>query len=162
MKLALPFAEALSLATAKTRLPTYVRSVDLVAGTVRAEIALDALPIRSTAVRLAAAVAGTVTVTARLVGYTDGVATLAVTAHAWNLPAHKLLPFVLAPVNKVIRDSGLPDGLVRIESGAADPLVLIDVQKAVETKVMGVTVTDLQLLESVIHVDATIGTVVLH
>ncbi|MFC0681222.1 hypothetical protein ACFFGH_25615 [Lysobacter korlensis] len=162
MNLALPFSEAISLATAEKPLPAVLRSVDCRGETLHAEIDLEAIPIGSFALRLAAAAAGTVTVTARLAGYTDGVATFVVTAHAWNLPAHKLLPFLLEPVNKAIRDSGLPDGLIRIERGDDDPLVLIDVQQAVETKASGVTVTSLQLLDAVLHAEATIGTVTLH
>ena len=162
MKLALPFAEALSLATAEKPLPAVLRSVDCRGETLHAEVDLNALPTRSIAMSLAAAAAGAVTVTARLVGYADGVATFAVTAHAWNLPAHKLLPYLLDPANKAIRGSGLPEGLLRIERGDAGPLVLVDVQKAVETKASGVTVTDLRLVDAVLHVEATIGTVQLH
>src|SRR3712207_5289920 len=110
MKLALPFSEALSLATAEKPLPAVLRSVECVGDTVSAEIDLDALPTRSIARQLAAAAAGTVAVTARFVGFSDGVATFAVTAHARSLPVHKLLQFVLDPVNKAIRDRGLPDG----------------------------------------------------
>ncbi len=159
MKLALPFPEALSLATAEKPLPPVLRSVDCRGDTLSAEIVLDALPTRSIAVQLAAAAAGTVAVTARFVGFSEGVVTFAVTAHARTLPVHKLLQFVLDPVNKAIRDRGLPEGLVRIDHGDAGPIVLIDVQQAVETKASGVTVTRLELLDAVIHAEATIGTV---
>ena len=162
MKLALPFLEAISLATAEKPLPAAIRSVDCVGDTLHAEIALDALPSRSIALQLAAAVAGTVTVTARLAGYADGVATFVLTAHALALPIHKLLPFLLDPVNKAIRDRGLPEGLLQVQRGDAGPLILIDVQQAVETKVSGMTVTNLQLVDAVIHVDATIGAVRMH
>ena len=162
MKLALPFPEALSLATAEKPLPSVIRSLDCRGEKLHAEIDLNAIPTRSTAMRFAAAVAGTVSVTARFDGYTEGVATFAVTAHALGLPVHKLLPFLLDPVNKAIRDRGLPEGLIEIQRGEDDPLVLIDVQKAVEAKASGVTVTNLQLLDAVIHVEATIGTVTLH
>lgn len=162
MKLALPFSEALSLATAERPLPPVIRSVDCRGETLHAEIDLEALPTRSFAVRLAAAAAGTVTVTARFEGYSDGVATFVVTAHARNLPAHKLVPYLLDPINKALRDSGLPEGLLQIQRDGDGPLVLVDVQKAVETKASGVTVTNLQLLDAVIHVEATIGTVRLH
>jgi hypothetical protein len=161
MKLALPFPEAISLATAQKPLPPVIRSVDCLGDTLHAEIALDALPGRSIALQLAAAVAGTVTVTARLAGYAEGVATFVITAHALALPLHKLLPFLLDPVNKAIRDRGLPEGLLRVERGDAAPVVLIDVQKAVETKASGVVVTNLELVDAVLHADATIGTVTL-
>jgi hypothetical protein len=160
MKLALPFPEALSLATAGKPLPTVLGSVDCRGETLSADIDLDALPTRSIALRLAAAAAGTVTVTARLVGYAEGVATFVLTAHARTLPAHKLLPYLLDPVNKAIRDRGLPEGLVEIQRGDdAGPLVLIDVQKAVEAKATGVTIDSLQLMDAVIHAEARIGAV---
>ncbi len=159
MKLALPFPEALALATAEKPLPEVIRSVDCRGEKLHAEIDLNALPTRSTAVRLAAAVAGTVSVTARFAGYSEGVATFVITAHALGLPVHKLLPFLLDPVNKAIRDRGLPEGLLQVERGDDDPLVLIDVQQAVERKASGVTVTNIQLLDAVIHLEATIGRV---
>ncbi len=162
MKLSLPFPEALSLATAEKPLPAVIRSVDCHGETLRAEIDLDALPTRSIALQLAAAAAGTVTVTARLVGYSEGTATFVVTAHARNLPVHKLLPYVLDPVNKATRARGLPEGLLEIQRGDGGPLVLVDVQKAVETRASGVTITQLQLLDGVIHAEAAIGTVRLH
>ncbi len=162
MKLTLPFREALALATAEKPLPPVIRSVDCVGETLHAEIALDSLPSRSIALQLAAAVAGTVTVTARLTGYAGGVATFVITAHALALPVHKLLPFLLDPVNKAIRDRGLPEGLLEVQRGDPNPLVLIDVQKAVETKASGVTLTDLRLVDAVLHAEATIGDVTLH
>jgi hypothetical protein len=160
MNLAVPFSEALSLATAEKPLPPVIRALDCQGETITAEIDLEAIPSRSIALRLAAAAAGTVTVTARMVSYEAGVATFVLTAHARSLPAHKLVPFLLDPVNNAIRDRGLPGGLLQVQRGdEAGPLVLIDVQKAVETKASGVTVDDLQLVDAVIHADATIGTV---
>ena len=158
MKLALPFSEALALVTAEKALPPVIRALDCRGETITAEIDLEAIPSRSIALRLAAAAAGTVTVTARLVGYEAGVATFVLTAHARSLPAHKLVPFLLDPVNNAIRDRGLPEGLLEIQRGDdTGPLVLIDVQKAVETKASGVTVDHLQLVDAVIHAEATIG-----
>ncbi len=162
MKLALPFPEALSLATVEKPLPPVIRSLDCVGETLQAEIDLDALPAKSFALQLAAAAAGTVPVTARFAGYSDGVVTFAITAHVWNLPAHKLLPFLLEPINNAIQEKGLPEGLLRLHRGDAEPLVLIDIQKAVDTKASGVTVRDLQLVDAVLHLEATIGTVSLH
>ena len=163
MRLVLPFSEALALATAEKPLPPVIRSLDCQGETITAEIDLEAIPSRSIALRLAAAAAGTVTVTARLTGFAAGVATFVLTAHARTLPAHKLVPFLLDPVNTAIRDRGLPEGLLVLHRGDdAGPLVLIDLQKAIETKASGLTLTDLQLTDAVIHADATIGTVTLH
>lgn len=162
MKLALRFPEAVALATAVNPLPPVIRSLDCAGDTLHAEIDLDAIPIRSFALQLAAAAAGTVTFTARFAEYSAGVATFVVTAHARGLPAHKLLPYLLDPVNKAMRDRGLPEGLIEIQRGETEPLVLINVQKAVETKASGVTVTSMQLQDAVIHVEATISAVTLH
>jgi hypothetical protein len=162
MKLALPYLEALSLATSESSLPPVIRSLSCQGDKLHAEIDLNAIPNRSTAMRIAAAVAGTVSVTARFDGYSEGVATFAITAHALGLPVHKLLPFLLDPVNSAIRERGLPEGLIEVQRGEDDPLVLIDVQTAVETKASGVTVTDLQLVDAVIHVEAAIGTFRMH
>jgi hypothetical protein len=162
MKLALPFSEALSLATSEGPLPAVIRSLSCQGEKIHAEIDLNAIPNPSTAMRIAAAVAGTVSVTARFAGYSGGIATFAITAHALGLPVHKLLPFLLDPVNNAIRERGLPEGLIEVQRGEDDPLVLIDVQTAVETKASGVTITDLQLVDAVIHAEATIGTVTVH
>jgi hypothetical protein len=159
MKLALPFAEALALATAEKPLPAVIRSVDCRGDTVHAEIDPEALTIRSFALQLAAAAAGTVAVTARLAEFSAGVATFAVTAHIRGLPAHKLLPFLVDPINNAARERGLPEGLLQISRGDSGPLVLLDEQKAVETKASGVTLTELRLLDAVLHAEATIGTV---
>jgi len=159
MKLTLPFPEALSLATADKPLPPMIRSLVCQGQRIHAEIDLNAIDSNSTALRIAAAVAGTVSVTALFAGYSGGVATFAITAHALGLPVHKLLQFLLDPVNTAIRERGLPEGLLVIERGDAAPLVRIDVQKAIETKASGVTLTNLQLLDSVLHADATIGAV---
>lgn len=159
MRLALPFSEALSLATAEKPLPPVIRSIDCVGETLRAEVDLEALPTRSLAVQLAAIAAGTVTVTARFAGYADGTATFVVTAHARSLPVHKLLPYVVDPINRATRARGLPEGLLRIERGDAGPLLLVGVQEALETRSSGVTLTHLELRDAVVHAEATIGTV---
>lgn len=162
MKLTLPFPEALAVATSERPLPPVIRSLRCEDATLHAEIDLDAIPIQSFALRLAAAAAGTMTVTARFAGFSAGVATFVITAHARGLPAHKLLPYLLDPVDKAMRDSGLPEGLLEIQRGESDPLVLVDVQKAIEIKASGVSVTHLDLLDAVFHVEAAVGAVKLH
>ncbi len=158
MKLSLPFTEAIAIATASEPLPTMIQSLRCEGDTVLAEIDLGQIPDASTALRFAAAAAGTISITARFTGFSHGVATLAVTVHARALPAHKLLPMLVGPINNALRDNGLPDGLVTITRGDNEPLVFIDVQKAVASKANGVTVTELRLADAVIHVSADIGT----
>ena len=159
MQLAIPFTEALALATARDPLPPLVRSVRTEGSVVHAEIDLRMIPDAPTALRLAAAAVGTVAVTARLSGFGDGVALVAVTAHARALPAHKLLGYLSGPIDDALRRQGLPPGLVEIRRGEGDPVLAIHVQDAVDTRATGITVTGLGLTEGVIYVAATVGTV---
>jgi hypothetical protein len=159
MQLTLPFAEALALATAKDPLPPLVRNVRCEGSTIHADIDLRAIPDPSTGLRLAAAAAGSVAVTVRFADFSAGTVTLVVTAHARALPAHKLVPYLVGPLNAALRDRGLPEGLVEIQRGESEPWVVIDVQRAVSTQVEGVTVTGLRLQDAVIHLEATVGSV---
>ena len=68
--------------------------------------------------------------------------TLVVTAHARALPAHKLVPFLVGPINAALRDRGLPPGLVEVQRGESEPWVVIAGAGAISSKVEGVTVTD--------------------
>ena len=162
MQLALPFAEAIALAVAKEPLPPMVRELRCEGSTIHADIDLRAIPEPSTALRLAAAAAGTVTVTVRFADYSAGKVTLVVTAHARALPAHKLVPFLVGPINTALRDHGLPSGLVEVRRGESEPWVVADVQRAITTKVEGVTLTGLALRDSVFHVEATVGSLRVH
>jgi hypothetical protein len=159
MQLALPFAEAVALVVAKAPLPPMVRGLHCEGSTVHADIDLRAIPDPSTALRLAAAAAGTVAVTVRFAAYSDGMATLVVTAHARALPAHKLVPYLIGPVNAALRDRGLPSGLVEVQRGQSEPWVVIAVQRAVSAKVEGLAVTDLGLRDAVFHLEANVGSV---
>jgi hypothetical protein len=162
MQLALPFDEAIALAVAKQPFPPMVRGLRCEGSTIHADIDLRAVPDPSTALRLAAAAAGTVAVTVRFADYSDGVVTLVVTAHARTLPAHKLVPYLVGPLNAALRDHGLPSGLVEIQRGESEPWVVIAVQRAISTKAEGVTLTGLALRDAVLHVEATVGAVRLH
>lgn len=159
MQITIPFPEAVAIASAVEPLPPVIHSLSCEGSTVDAELDLGAIPDAPSALRFAAAFAGIVAVTARMVGYSDGIATVSVTAHARALPAHKLLPYLLGPINDVLRKNGLPEGLVQIKRTDTDPLVLIDVQTAVETKATGVTVTALDLRDAIVHLEARIGQV---
>ncbi|MCL3861677.1 hypothetical protein [Actinotalea sp. K2] len=159
MHLALPFTEALALATAREPLPPLVRSVRAEGSVVHAQIDLREIPDPSTALRFAAAAVGMVDVTVRFTGYDDGVATAEITAHARALPAHKLVTFLIGPINAALVDAGLPEGLVEVRRGSGDPVVAVRVQDAVDTRVAGVTVVTLDLHDAVLHVSAVIGTV---
>ncbi|MBO3103969.1 hypothetical protein [Cellulomonas fengjieae] len=162
MQLALPFAEAMAIAVAREPLPPMVQALRCEGSTIHAEIDLRAIPDPSTGVRLAAAAAGTVAVTVRFADYSAGMVTLVVTAHARALPAHKLVPYLVGPINTALRDRGLPPGLVEVQRGESEPWVVIAVQRAISTKVDGVTLTGLALRDAVIHVEATVGSLRVH
>ncbi|MCU1432710.1 MAG: hypothetical protein JWP95_1815 [Actinotalea sp.] len=159
MQLALPFTEALALATAKEPLPPMVGAVRCEGSTIHAEIDLRAIPDPSTALRFAAAAAGTVAVTVRFADYSRGLVTLVVTAHARTLPAHKLLPYLIGPINAALRERGLPEGIVEVQRGESEPWIVVAVQRAVSTKVEGLTVTGLGLRDAVIYLEAAVGSV---
>ena len=159
MQIALPFAEAIAVVVAKEPLPPMVKDLRCEGSTIHADIDLRAIPDPSTGLRLAAAAAGSVAVTVRFADFSAGTVTLVVTAHARALPAHKLVPYLVGPLNAALRDRGLPEGLVEIQRGESEPWVVIDVQRAVSTQVEGVTVTGLRLQDAVIHLEATVGSV---
>lgn len=159
MQIAIPFTEALALATAREPLPPFVRGVRSEGSVIHAEVDLRQIPDAPTALRLAAAAVGTVAVTARLAEFSGGVATIAVTAHARALPAHKLLGFMSGPLDAALRKQGLPAGLVEIRPGEPDPVLAVRVQDAVAAMAEGVTVTGLGLSGDVIYVAAEIGRV---
>ena len=159
MQLALPFTEAIALAAAKEPLPPMVRALRCEGSTIHAEIDLRAIPDPSTGLRLAAKAVGTVAVTVRFADYSEGMATLVVTAHARTLAAHKLVPYLIGPINSALRDRGLPEGLVEVQRGESEPWVVIAIQRAISTKVEGLLVTDLGLRDAVIHLEATVGSV---
>ena len=159
MQVAIPFTEALSLATAREPLPPLVRAVSIQGAVVHAEIDLRLIPNAPTALRFAAAAAGTVMVTARLTGFAAGVATIAVTAHARALPAHKLLGYLSGPIDDALRRQGLPPGLVEVRRGDGDPVLAVRVQDAVDTLASGVNVTSLGLSDDTIYAAVTVGTV---
>lgn len=155
MQLAIPFTEALALATAREPLPPLVRSVRTQGSVVHAEIDLREVPNVPWPVQML----GTVPVTARLVSFGDGVATVAVTAHVRALPVHKLLPYVIGLIDAALRRQGLPPGLVEVRRDEGGPVLAIRVQDAVNTQVDGITVTGLGLRDDVIYAAATVGTV---
>jgi hypothetical protein len=159
VRIELPFPEAVALATARQPLPPMITSLDCAGGTVLIDADLRGLPSDSLAVRLALAAAGTLSLTARFTGFAAGVATFAVRAHARGFPAHKLVPYLLGTVNAAIERAGVPAGVVQVTEGEEEPLVRIDLQRAIETAVLGVRVTSFDLRDAGIFVDAQVGVV---
>jgi len=157
MRIELPFAEALSFATARSPLPPFVTSIRCDDDTIRAVIDLRGIRVSSTAARFALAAAGDVDVTARPTGYADGVLTVALTAHAWGLPAHRLVPLLVDRIDDALRDAGVPDGAVRIERGDPHTVVRVDVQRLIAERVSGLVVTAFSLGGAVLRADAVVS-----
>ncbi|PJJ71695.1 hypothetical protein CLV46_1248 [Diaminobutyricimonas aerilata] len=157
MRIELPFAEGLAVVRSATTLPPLVRDLRCSGATVYADIDLREIESDSFGFRLAAMAAGTVEVAARLEEFADGVAVFVVTAHARGLPAHRLVPYLIGPIESALDRAGLPDGLVRVFADEGDPRVSVDVQRAVDERVGGVRVRDVSLVDAVIHVDADVS-----
>lgn len=159
MQIVVSVAEALALALARGPLPPVVRSVTAEGSTVHAEIDLRAVPDPPAALRFAASALGTVAVSLLFTGYDGVVATFEVSAHARALPAHKLLNYVVGPINSALAAKGLPEGLVEIRKGLAEPVLAIGVRDAVAAQVEGVTLRALDVRDGAVHVTADIGRV---
>ncbi|HEY3437438.1 MAG TPA: hypothetical protein VGK35_07095, partial [Actinotalea sp.] len=67
------------------------------------------------------------------------------------------VPYLVGPITAMLRDQGLPDGLIEIERGETATLVRVQVQRAVDTKVAGVTVKGLEMTDQVIRITASVG-----
>jgi len=154
MRIELPVAEAIAFATVNSPLPPLVESISSEGSHVEAVIDLQLVPTTSFAMRLLSAAAGTVTVTATFAGYARGAAAFDITAEARGLPAHKLLPALLDRANQAITDSDVPAGLLELIDTASGPQLLVNVQHLVGQKVPGVTVTDIDLRDGVLHIEA--------
>ena len=157
MRIELPFDEALAFARSRGPLPEIVQSIGCDGSTISVELDLRAIESSSLGMRLALAAAGAVLVSVRVTGYSEGVASLAVTAHARGLPAHKLLPYLLRPIDDAVVKAGLPSGTVTVADAEGDPVVRVDVQRAVDTRVHGMTVTALDVADAVFRLRAEVG-----
>jgi hypothetical protein len=157
VRIDLPFAEAITLATSARPLPPLVTSLSCEGEILHADVDLGSVETDSFAMRLAFAAAGTVAVTAEFTGFANGVATFAMTAHARGLPAHKLVPYLLSTVNDAIAKSGAPEGVLEVAAEGGDPVVHIDVQRAIEAAVRGIRITSFALTDARILVDAEVS-----
>ena len=157
MQIALPFLEAIALATSRSPLPPVVTSLTCDGSTVHVELDLRQIESPSLAVRLALAAGGTVRVDARIDWFENGIATLVVTVHARGLPAHKLLPYLVGPIEDALRARGLPEKLVTVQRSDSDTEVLIELQQAVDSRTDGLVITSLRVDDAVIHLSAAVG-----
>ena len=153
MQLTMTFDEVIALATATSPLPPIVQSLSAEDSTIHVQ--LDPLEvITGSLARILAAAAGNIDVDARFAGFSHGVATLEVSAMARGLPAHKLLPLLIDRVEKGIAENPSVAGIIEIRQTEHEPLVLIDVQKALSARVPGMAVTALDVRDGSFFVEA--------
>lgn len=157
MRIEVPVAEAVAVAVAQGMLPPFVHDVRAEGSTLH--LVVDAAQVmgRSGIGRFLGGLAGQVPVTARLTGWADGVVTVAVTAESRGLPLQRFMPMLEGQIQAQLRRHGLPDSVVDVRTGAAEPVIAVDVQRLVDAKVAGVTVTAVELRDAVVHVTAAVG-----
>jgi hypothetical protein len=112
---------------------------------------LDQLP---SGLKMAARLAPVARADVRVIGFADGVATLAVEAHAAGLPAHRLLGLLAGPIEKQLEAQGLPKGTVDVRP---DATLAVHVDTLLEEKAPGLDVTDVRLADGHVHVDASVS-----
>ena len=103
--------------------------------------------------------AGTVTATATFTGYAAGTAVFGVRAQARGMGVESMLGQFSGTLQRVVARAGLPADVVELRETAAGPELLVHVQRAVDSRVSGVTVDDLLVADGAAHVTATVGDV---
>lgn len=156
MRIELPVTEAVAFAKSRSLMPPMIESLTGEGSIIEVVIDLHLLPADGFAMKLFAAAAGTVTVTATFAGYAEGTASFDIAAEARGIHADKLLSAMVGRANDSIRESSLPDGVVEFAEGADGVQLLINLQQVVGERVPGVTVTGIDLREGVLLIEAAI------
>lgn len=140
--------EAVRLARAAFPLPAMVlavRSTGDAGDTVEVDLDPALLPGASGLVRIGAALAGRVTVTARFLGFADGDASFALAAHARGVTVDRLLNHLTGAIADALAAQGLPPDVVELRPGADGPVLVAHAQAAVDARVSGVVVQAVDL-----------------
>ncbi|MGV8969791.1 MAG: hypothetical protein ACOH1J_05010 [Microbacteriaceae bacterium] len=154
MRIELPVSEAVAFARTRDVLPSMIESLTSEGSAIEIVIDLRLIPAENFAMKLFAAAAGTVTVTATFVGFTDGIATFDMGAEARGINADTLLSAMIGRANASIRDSDLPEGVVEFADSAVGTQLLINLQAILDDRMHGVTVSDVRLRNGVLSVEA--------
>ncbi|NNH54057.1 hypothetical protein HLB15_17650 [Promicromonospora citrea] len=104
--------------------------------------------------RLAVKIAPIVRADVRLASFERGVATLAVEVNAAGLPAHRLLSLAAAPIEQEVAKQGLPPGVVDVQP---DARIAVDVERLLDAKVPGLTVTGVAVDDGQVVLDASVA-----
>lgn len=159
MRIEVTVDEAVRLARAVVPLPAMVLGVrpDGDAGdTVEVDLDPALLPGASGLVRIGAALAGRVTVTARFLGFADGDASFALAAQARGLTVDRLLNHLTGAIADALAAQGLPPDLVELRPGADGPVLVAHAQAAVDARVSGVVVQAVDLRHGRATVDLAV------
>lgn len=159
MRIEVTVDEAVRLARAVVPLPAMVLGVRPAGDAGDAvEVDLDAalLPGATGLVRLGAALAGRVTVTARFLGFADGDASFALAAQARGLTVDRLLNHLTGAIADALAAQGLPPDVVELRPGTDGPVLVAHAQAAVDARVTGVVVQAVDLRHGGATVDLAV------
>lgn len=157
MKVEIGVDEAVALASVVRPLPPMVAAVRGRDDAVEVDIDLDQVPGLTGAQRLVARLAGTVTVVARLTGFTDGVATLDLDVVARGIPVEKVAGLLAARLTQALEDQGLPRGAVVLSQGPTGLTATAQVRTILAEHVDGVRVVALDLRAGTIHAEIEVA-----
>lgn len=122
------------------------------------EVDLDPalLPGASGLMRLGAALAGRVTVTARFAGFSGGDASFTLAAQARGLTVDRLLNHLTGTIADALAAQGLPPDVVELRPGADGPVLVAHAQAAVDPRASGFVVQAVELREGSVRVDVAV------
>ena len=146
--------EVLSLARIAKQAPPVISSVVGDGDVIRVVADLRRLETLPGPLKLAVKIAPIVRADVRLASFERGVATLAVEVNAAGLPAHRLLSLAAAPIEHEVAKQGLPPGVVDVQP---DARIAVDVERLLEAKFPGVTVTGAKVEGGRLVIDASIA-----
>ena len=146
--------EVLSLARIAKQAPPVISSVVGDGDVIRVVADLRRVETLPGPLKLAVKIAPIVRADVRLASFERGVATLAVEVNAAGLPAHRLLSLAAAPIEHEVAKQGLPPGVVDVQP---DARIAVDVERLLEAKFPGVTVTGAKVEDGRLVIDASVA-----
>ena len=146
--------EVLSLARIAKQAPPVISSVVGDGDVIRVVADLRRVETLPGPLKLAVKIAPIVRADVRLASFERGVATLAVEVNAAGLPAHRLLSLAAAPIEHEVAKQGLPPGVVDVQP---DARIAVDVERLLEAKFPGVTVTGAKVEGGRLVIDASVA-----
>src|SRR5690606_20674492 len=146
--------EVLGLARIARQAPPVISSVVGDRDVIRVVADLRRLETLPGPLKLAVKIAPIVRADVRLASFERGVATLAVEVNAAGLPAHRLLSLAAAPIEQEVAKQGLPPGVVDVQP---DARIAVDVERLLDAKVPGLTVTGVAVDGGQVVLDASIA-----